>query len=345
MSKPDWRRKIEEGDLKHAVGFAATLLPGECREEFDNLVEDLSVQHDPVGPAEKDAVQSMADAIWRKQHLNIFQQAFEARMKLGSHFEYPGDPNGYQRKWQEDFQWFVATSTKAMGNAVTKMVEIELAKSRSDSAEASNENGKCSVETHDESVADKERAPSRRDSTKNTDDHMTGADVPRDVLNNLVQEVLAEVKRDGLEKSLHGAEEDAGIFSESISKVAEDKFRELMLRKETDKAEVPTSESGRTEKIVSALGNILVTMNNLLGGAVVEEIMTEIQFKSVQMRLAQCGDLLTPECYTAQLRLRALLDETIERNHDRLIKLQVLRAKRAKSTVISLQPRWAMRKR
>jgi hypothetical protein len=95
VSKSDRHQKVEDRDPKRAVGFAERpVLPGEDQEEFDALREELYLEYEPQGPAEEDAVETIAEAIWRKSHLGMFQRAFEARMKWGTFYQYPGDPYG-----------------------------------------------------------------------------------------------------------------------------------------------------------------------------------------------------------------------------------------------------------
>lgn len=52
-------------------------------EEFKGLVDDLARQYKPEGPDESDAFWTMAAAMWRKQHLEIFQRAAQARLWFG----------------------------------------------------------------------------------------------------------------------------------------------------------------------------------------------------------------------------------------------------------------------
>jgi hypothetical protein len=61
--------------------------------------------------------------------------------------------------------------------------------------------------------------------------------------------------------------------------------------------------------------------------------------------LARFGDLLTPEFYVSELRFAELLDLTIARAHNRLMKYQAARAKKTAADIVSLQPGWAARKR
>jgi hypothetical protein len=63
------RLRQETEDRKRAAGFAATpVLPGENQAQFDSLFADLRLEFEPYGPAEEDAVRTMATCIWRKQH-------------------------------------------------------------------------------------------------------------------------------------------------------------------------------------------------------------------------------------------------------------------------------------
>src|SRR5450432_813 len=96
MGKID--QNFAEHDPEQSIGFAASpVFPGEDPKEFQCLVDELCEQYEPMGPVEKDAVQTMARAIFRKRHPEIFQRAFEARMKWGSFFNFPGDTEGFER--------------------------------------------------------------------------------------------------------------------------------------------------------------------------------------------------------------------------------------------------------
>jgi hypothetical protein len=63
VSKSDRHQKVEDRDPKRAVGFAERpVLPGEDQEEFDALREELYLEYEPQGPAEEDAVETIAEA-------------------------------------------------------------------------------------------------------------------------------------------------------------------------------------------------------------------------------------------------------------------------------------------
>jgi hypothetical protein len=139
-----------------------------------------------------------------------------------------------------------------------------------------------------------------------------------------------------------------------------DKNEEVVVNKQTDKNEIPANK--RIEKqaefsnIYSDLGasvKISDVMKNVDGaarevfGTPTAETLALATHGSNQIMLAMQGDLITPECFIAELRMIEELDRTIGRSHDRLMKMK--KASKANSTmpkrVDPLIPYWAARKR
>ena len=321
MGNFDRDPRTQEHDPKRAVGFAATVvLPGEDREEFDRLLEDLCLQYEPEGPVEDDAVQTMANAIWRKRHLKVFQRAFQARMKWGAYFKYPGDPEGFARITQEDGQQIAECMTLFS----TKMVETELGKTGADDTEKLNETAQFAV--------------SKAISMKETNDNTTSNVLPDGIFRTIFENAIAKIKAESTNDNPMSAEDVRDIVRE----VAKKEFETEKAKAESEK---PRSIREQNDKMVDALTKIMAGFETALGPAIVEDLLDQIRCKSIELSLARFGDLLTPECYVAELRLNELIDLTIERTHDRLMKLQASRAKKAAANVPSLQPGWAARKR
>jgi cystathionine beta-lyase/cystathionine gamma-synthase len=82
-----------------------------------------------------------------------------------------------------------------------------------------------------------------------------------------------------------------------------------------------------------------------MGADVVAEILQTTIDNITEQALAELGDLLTPEHALEEIRFAEVLDLRIERAHDRLMKVQDRRAKKAAVNVVTLQPGWATRKR
>jgi len=69
--------------LKHSAYSGATLLPGEDQVAFKKLHDGLIAEFSPVGPLEEDIVHTMARCVWRKQNLEIYRVAEEAKNRYG----------------------------------------------------------------------------------------------------------------------------------------------------------------------------------------------------------------------------------------------------------------------
>jgi hypothetical protein len=118
---------------------------------------------------------------------------------------------------------------------------------------------------------------------------------------------------------------------------------ELELAAEKSGASMPGI--GEHEKIADLFSYMMASVDPAWGAAAVQELMKKFHYDEAELSLAQFGDLLTPECHSAELRYKDLLDLTIERAHGRLTKYQAARAKRAAADIVSLQPDWVARRR
>ncbi len=131
MGKID--QDVEGRDPKRSVGFSASpVLPGENQKEYECLLDELRGQYEPVGPIEQSVVTTIANAIFRKRHLTLFQRAFVARMRWGSFFEYAGDPVGSARITERDRQLANAAYIELVAKFATERVKAKLAKAVAD---------------------------------------------------------------------------------------------------------------------------------------------------------------------------------------------------------------------
>ena len=85
-----WRKP---NAFKHGIFLrSATLLPGEDKQEYRQLVDELIEEWNPDGAAEYDAVLTMADAKWRKLRAQIYRRArFDHNLLDVSHPSYNKD--------------------------------------------------------------------------------------------------------------------------------------------------------------------------------------------------------------------------------------------------------------
>ncbi len=167
MSEFDRDRKTQEHDPKHTAGFVAKpVLPGENPEDFDLLLDDLWDQYDPKGPVEEDAVETIAHAIWRKNHLDVFNRAFVARKKLGSFFEYPGDPDGDTRILQEICRQARARHLQNMTTWVARLAEERLVETSEVVSKANGNSTNQATEISASGDARKDQAADWGDATR-----------------------------------------------------------------------------------------------------------------------------------------------------------------------------------
>jgi hypothetical protein len=258
----DRLRQLME-DRKRAVGFSATpVLPGEHQAQFDRLLKDLRLKYEPEGPAEDDAVETMANCVWRKRHLEIFQRAAEARARWGIYFSYPNDQGGFTKIMLEMLQ-DAAKETERLAKA--------------------HHNGDIQTDKNEGTV--------NKQTDKNEIPVNKGTDQQAE-FSGIYSDLGAAVKISDVMKNVDGAAKD--VFG------------------------TPTAEA-------LALGTHV----------------------SNQIMLAMQGDLITPECFIAELRMIEVLDRTIERSHDRLMKMK--KASKAnpalQKRVSPLIPDWAARRR
>src|SRR5262249_6602038 len=69
--------------LKHGVYATPALIPGENRQEFEELLAELLDEYKPLGPSLRHAVHCLADSMWRLRRLKksvqteLYQNSFE----------------------------------------------------------------------------------------------------------------------------------------------------------------------------------------------------------------------------------------------------------------------------
>jgi hypothetical protein len=335
MSKFDRDWKTEEHDLKRAVGFAARpVLPGENQEAYERLVDDLWEQYEPEGPVEVDLVDSIADAIWRKKHIDVFHRAFEARVKWGAYFEYPGDPHGFLRIFRKNCQQLAAMFVHGTTIIATNIVESKLADAGEEDAKTTEDTSGNVENALDVSTEDTDCGKTL---DKEASLNPTIDEIPEGMLKRVVDTALAEITADYTNA---GAATGVKSLDDVISRVVK---REFVA--ETEKSGDQKNCNGTFEKTADLYNKMIADVEAALGNAAAEELIKQIYCDETEHSLAQLGDLLTPECHGAELRHKELIDLSIERAHDRLKKYQAARAKKAVANIASLQPGWAARKR
>ena len=247
------------------LGFAASaVLPGEDPAQFNQLLQELRAQYQPEGIAEEGAVRSMTEAMFRRQHLEIFQRAHEARIRWGHHFHFPNDPAGLPRIVAETFQARLAYEERV--------------------AQPTGPAGAAAM-------------PSTGGSNGPTEEH-----------------TVSEAQ-------------SWGPFAHAAA---------LIKTSTAVKDLCHTLEEGQPPPAPAS-----VELGNYVG---------------TQIMLAALGDLITPESYLAELRMKKELDEAFDRSLARLMKMQKARKGTAaptkttpptKPTMMSssLSPDWTKRRR
>ena len=61
--------------MKHGILAKLTVLPHEDRDQFDELLEALVIEHGPSGPTEMHLVEELAGIIWRKRRVLLAENA------------------------------------------------------------------------------------------------------------------------------------------------------------------------------------------------------------------------------------------------------------------------------
>jgi hypothetical protein len=332
MSRLDRDRRTGEDHPKCAVGFAPKpVWPGESQEAYDQLFDDLVWQYDPVGRIEENLVETIVDALWRKEHIDVFQRAFEARRKWGAYFKYPGDPEGVSRISRAD--QLAAMRVLSTTILATVIVQSELADTGGEDATGTTEDNSKTLEK----ALDVSKKGADGDETADSaaSNNSLIAKIPEGLFKRVVRAALAEIEADCT--SADGKAQDEFLVP-VVSRIVE-----LELAAEKSGARQPAI--GEYEEIADRFSDSLASVDPAWGAAAVQGSMKKIHHDEAEHSLAQLGDLLTPECHSAELRYKDLLDLTIERAHDRLTKYQAARTKRAAANIVSLQPVWAARRR
>jgi hypothetical protein len=335
VSKFDREQMSEEQDPKRVVGFAAaSVLPGESQEDFDLLRDDLWEHYEPEGPVEEDLVESIVHVLWRKTHLGVFQRAFEARQKWGSYFEYPGDPQGLTRIFKDHRQQMAQMCIKGMTIIAAEIVEIELADKSGEGTKTIQDNAEYVQNMPGASKQDKDDcATGNTEASGNT----TIDVIPKGMLKKVVDGALAEIKSDHTKAETATRRES---LEDVVGRIANREFvAEIKISSD------PRRANGEFQKILDVFNNMMDAVGDALGNSAVQDLMKRIHRDATARSLAEFGMLLTPECHSDELRHKELLDLSIERAHNRLMKYQAARAKKTAADIVSLQPGWAARKR
>jgi hypothetical protein len=320
---------------KVSIGFVGrSVLPGENQEELDHLRDDLHEQYQPEGPVEKDLVETIANAMWRKRHLNIFHRAFKARRIWGSFFRYPGDPDGGSRITQA----YLERTSTLRAKEITKFVTAIVKRKLDEDADVS---GKFGDDAEKIAVSTSAPAPQEDLDRKAEAAAFTGSDdVIKAMFGAIAGKAFDEVKKMRRPRAGHGA-----ITSNIDSVIQGVVKKELAAEKSRSQKDAPPTVAGRVEKMWDQLNNMMAAVGAALGADVVAEILRKTVDDVTEQALAELGDLLTPEHALEEIRFTEVLDLRIERAHDRLMKVQDRRAKKAAGNVVTLQPGWAARKR
>jgi hypothetical protein len=287
MGKID--RNIEESDPKRSVEFLASpVLPGEDPKEFQGLVDELCEQYAPVGPAENEAVQTMAKAIFRKRHSEIFQRAFEARMKWGSFFEFPGDPYGsalIDEQWRQQLNGLYVDLT---AKYATGKVKSELAESTAGGRDATK-----LIQNETEGTSE---GPNLF-ATKGNNDNSTAEDILNANVKGIVDKSVVEIKEKQSKKLNRGAmnSEDMAEIVKSNTKIEfEAAIKELPRYGAKSREEYEARKSQAVDKLIAAV-------EQTFGPGTMKKMLEPICREGIEQSLAQLGDLLTPERYAAEL--------------------------------------------
>ncbi len=336
MSAFDRDLKTEERNPKRSAGFVAkAVLPGEKREDFDLLVADLWDQYDPEGPIEEDAVQTIAQAIWRKNHLDVFNRAFVARKRWGFYYQYPGDPDGPVRMSQENYKKIAVSYVEMLTTCATHFVDKRLAEGST--AEAVGQEAIRS--TKGGAAATAADGDAQSDPAAQADD--ATADFVPDFIRGTVDAAVSEIDEiNQVEKD--DAAKRAKLKARIIKGAVE---RKIEAEKESAKSNRPVTDSEQIEVMTGLLAKLAAVLETAFGVGFVEETFERIGRQCIEHELASFGDLLAPDGYISELEFVERLDATIERAHKRLMKYQAERIKKSATKIASLQPGWAARKR
>jgi hypothetical protein len=319
---------------KRSIGFVGrSVLPGESQEEFDCLEDNLYEEYGPEGPVEEGLVETIANAIWRKRHMDMFYRAFRARMIWGSFFSYPGDPDGDSKITQA----YVERTSAPM---VKEIVKFATAAIKRKMEEDPDYRGKID---EGEKIAASVAAPAQQEDSdhKSVAAAFTGNDdVTKTILGIITEKAFYEVKK------MHRPRTNHREIATNIDSIIEGVVKkELAAEEITPRKDAPLTVAGWREKMWDQFQNTMVVVDSALGAGVVEEILRNMVDTVTEQALAELGDLLTPEHALEELRFAESLDVCVERAHDRLMKVQDRRAKKAAVNVVTLQPGWATRKR
>jgi hypothetical protein len=169
----------------------------------------------------------------------------------------------------------------------------------------------------------------------------TGSDdVTNAMLAAIADKAFDEVKKMHRPRAGHGA------TTSNIDSIIEGVVKkELAAEKSRLQEDAPPTVARYIKIMWDKFINAMAVAESAMGADVVAEILQTTIDNITEQALAELGDLLTPEHALEEIRFAEVLDLRIERAHDRLMKVQDRRAKKAAVNVVTLQPGWATRKR
>jgi hypothetical protein len=237
------------------VGFPArAVLPGESDAEFTRLARALAHQFEPEGPVEWDAVADLGRLIWRKQRLEIFRKAAEARMTFDPASVLPKERDSIR----DSLKPFFPPSPSPDPNTINK--------------------------------------PAQDSKTRNQD------------LPDLHKMALDTLERNAKARRF-------GISDPEIQ-----------------------------HRLLARIQELRAKADHIRGDPLDDEARARAEEEAEHLELVMMGDLLTPERYEAELRMRAQLDMAIDRSLRRLIEAKLAAAKYKQTRRVSaLTPDWAKR--
>ena len=113
------------------------LFPGESEEEFSRLFDGLVDEWEPIGAVERQVIYSLAELLWRRDHLDVSQRMQNALDDFGPVFENKDKPG-----WNED----IALLNHLKAEAAALPFFAEYLNKMSESQETSRKIGRSLIE-------------------------------------------------------------------------------------------------------------------------------------------------------------------------------------------------------
>jgi hypothetical protein len=254
-------------------------------------------------------------------------------MMWGAFFHYPGDPFGDQRITEEDRRTATAALAESVATFATKLQTNEIVGFDAVNLEEPEVIGSQLVKQFSKGAAESE---------PEIDDTPNEGFAENSFIEMLTETLTTAAKNSAERRNNRSIDPKTKLHS--VTKAAEEAVENCLKKKMKDAGRPHTSRE-RVERQIKIIQHTFSVMEEAFGPGHTSELLERVGSDMVQQSLAKLGDLLTPEHYAAELRFLDLLQATIERNYNWLMKLQSERAKKAGSTITSPQPDWATRRR